>query len=424
MMMKRLVVFTKMYPYGLRETYVDTELPYLKEEFTDVCFVPYDHYGYRDEDNRLQPEWTHARALEINALTPNQPHRIWKRELRIVRMWLNEIVVGRDKWRHIRHGRLCLRRLRHAYTQSTVLAEIARNEGWTAENTLLYNYWLHYGAIIGIFLREHMGVQFQMISRAHALDMFHKDWPYPGHFLPFETAKIKACDHVYAASDHGRRFFQCTFPKWADKFRLQVLGVFDKGERDSVPSEVFTLCSATSISEMKRLHLVPELMARLSFPVRWIHYGTGRDAPIALMQETVTKHGLEDVVEFRGLRPHNEVMHTYKHEHVDLYLNVSSGETIPVAVMEPASFGIPVMATACFGTPELVDDTIGALIPVDFDLDEVAAIIAAFQADPERLLQLGKQARARVMTDFNADTNLRCWTRLLSSYLPTQPEHQ
>ena len=212
MMMKRLVVFTKMYPYGLRETYVDTELPYLKEEFTDVCFVPYDHYGYRDEDNRLQPEWTHARALEINALTPNQPHRIWKRELRIVRMWLNEIVVGRDKWRHIRHGRLCLRRLRHAYTQSTVLAEIARNEGWTAENTLLYNYWLHYGAIIGNFLLEHMALQIQMISRAQPWICSTKTGHTPGISSRLRLPRLKPAIMYMLPAITAVGFFNALFP--------------------------------------------------------------------------------------------------------------------------------------------------------------------------------------------------------------------
>lgn len=414
---KRLVVFTKQYPYGLRETYVDTELPYLTEVFDEVVFVPYDQYDYAPEGNRLKPEWANARAIAVNELGAHAGRNKLKREVRVWRMWLGEVLTGRDKWRHIKRWKLCMSRLRQAYAQSLVVGEIAEKEGWNASNTVFYNYWLHFGVFVGVFLREHLEQDFKMVSRAHALDMFHMDWPYEGHFLPFETAKIRACTHVYAASDHGRRFFVDTFPKWDDKFRLQVLGVFDKGEREYEASPVFTLCSATSISEMKRMELVPEIMSRLPFPVRWIHYGTGRENCIQLMDETVDRLGLKDQIEFRGLRAHEDVMHTYKHENIDLYINVSSGETIPVAVMEPASFGIPVFATACYGTPELVDDTVGVLVPVEFDLDEASAAIAALQANPDRLVQLGKQARERVMTQFNADVNLRNFTQLLMGYI-------
>ncbi|NMC40567.1 MAG: glycosyltransferase, partial [Bacteroidales bacterium] len=57
------------------------------------------------------------------------------------------------------------------------------------------------------------------------------------------------------------------------------------------------------------------------------------------------------------------------------FINVSSSEGVPVSVMEALSFGIPVIATDAGGTSEIVNNTNGRLIPVDFDPKDLAAII-------------------------------------------------
>jgi glycosyltransferase involved in cell wall biosynthesis len=62
----------------------------------------------------------------------------------------------------------------------------------------------------------------------------------------------------------------------------------------------------------------------------------------------------------------------------DLFVNVSETEGVPVSIMEALSAGIPVLATAVGGTPEIVDDTVGRLIDVNTDEKRLAKHIEWF----------------------------------------------
>jgi len=48
--------------------------------------------------------------------------------------------------------------------------------------------------------------------------------------------------------------------------------------------------------------------------------------------------------------PHNDVLNYYASNPVDVFINTSSSEGLPVSIMEAMSFGIPVIATNVGGT--------------------------------------------------------------------------
>ena len=61
-----------------------------------------------------------------------------------------------------------------------------------------------------------------------------------------------------------------------------------------------------------------------------------------------------------------------------MFINVSSTEGIPVSIMEAMSFGIPVIATAVGGTPEIVNNENGYLLSKDPSAKELAEVIQNF----------------------------------------------
>ena len=70
-----------------------------------------------------------------------------------------------------------------------------------------------------------------------------------------------------------------------------------------------------------------------------------------------------------------KILEYYSQNYVDLFINVSDNEGIPVSIMEAMSAGIPVVATDVGGTSEIVNEKNGYLIDVDFDPKKVAEII-------------------------------------------------
>ncbi|MTI29241.1 glycosyltransferase, partial [Xanthovirga aplysinae] len=67
--------------------------------------------------------------------------------------------------------------------------------------------------------------------------------------------------------------------------------------------------------------------------------------------------------ELKGAVPHQEVLNFYREERVDVFMNVSDTEGVPVTIMEAQSYGIPVIATAVGGTSEIVSNENGILLP-------------------------------------------------------------
>ena len=93
----------------------------------------------------------------------------------------------------------------------------------------------------------------------------------------------------------------------------------------------------------------------------------------------------------------------------------SFAEGLPVVIMESMALGRPVISTFIAGIPELVLDGVqGWLIPAG-DVDALAgAMQACLQAEPQRLLVMGRAARARVFERHLVDVEAARLKRLFS----------
>jgi glycosyltransferase involved in cell wall biosynthesis len=64
-----------------------------------------------------------------------------------------------------------------------------------------------------------------------------------------------------------------------------------------------------------------------------------------------------------------------KESNPHLFVHLSRLEGLPVSVMEAMSMGVPCIATSAGGTSELVDSTVGALLPIEVSPQDVANAI-------------------------------------------------
>ena len=117
-----------------------------------------------------------------------------------------------------------------------------------------------------------------------------------------------------------------------------------------------------------------------------------------------------------GNVPNVEVMRHYQHHPVDVFINTSSTEGgAPVAIQEAVSCGIPVIATAVGGNPELVSERNGILIRPDPTPMEIAEAIFAFLDGPEVAARKRRLSREVWMERYNADVNFRAFAERLKS---------
>ncbi|MDP9482590.1 MAG: glycosyltransferase, partial [Chloroflexota bacterium] len=74
-------------------------------------------------------------------------------------------------------------------------------------------------------------------------------------------------------------------------------------------------------------------------------------------------------------------------------------------LMEAMSAGLPVVASALSGIPELVVDGASGLTVPPGDAPAIAAALRRLHDDPELRTRLGVAARERVVAEFDVDRN-------------------
>jgi glycosyltransferase involved in cell wall biosynthesis len=137
--------------------------------------------------------------------------------------------------------------------------------------------------------------------------------------------------------------------------------------------------------------------------------GELRPAVEALIREL----GVEDVVRVLGWRRDAvDLLHA-----MDLFMLTSRFEGLPRAVLQAMAAGVPVVATAVDGTPEIVEhERTGLLVPAGRP-DEAAAAIVRLAGDSTQRTRCIEAARKRLNASFDIRVMVRRLDRLYLSLL-------
>ena len=116
------------------------------------------------------------------------------------------------------------------------------------------------------------------------------------------------------------------------------------------------------------------------------------------LEGVVADEGLQSQVRFLGYRQDARRWLAA----CDVYVNSSISEGVSLTILEAMAAGLPVVATRVGGTPEVVDESCGRLVPAR-DAQALASVLRELAGDPALCGHLGRAGRARVETQFTLD---------------------
>lgn len=188
---------------------------------------------------------------------------------------------------------------------------------------------------------------------------------------------------------------------------------FQPGESPAQPPHV--VCVARLVP-VKNLGLLLEAFADLlarGVLFRGILVGDGKSR--AELQAMHVRLGLEGTVQMVGAADQTEVLAWWQRASVAVL--TSEREGMPVSLMEAAACGVPAVAPAVGGIPELVVDGVTGLLAPAGDRPALVAALQRLLQDRELALRLGNAARNRAHKLFSishqVDRLLSLWSGLI-----------
>lgn len=377
--MTRLLIFTNEYPFdGGDSVFVEKEIKALASTFESVVVFS----ANRDPNLRMLP-------LPKGVVFGGNLFGRAKGDLRRLFRPKALAAAGRAAWGEVRSGRV---RHPRELIRAVVLglSRAGRPQVRRAledGDCVAYGFWAMGGGLAVPWLE---GVRARVV-RVHRYDLYEE--ASLSGYLPIRPFLYSRADLILAISHDAERYLAKEYRRLelADKTVLSRLGVW--GPETLVrtpPTNEFTIVSCSAVSEVKRVSLILSAVRHLAGrsgarPVRWVHFGDGPLMSDLVEAASEPTAGL--TVELRGRTANTDIIGFYRTHRVDLFVNASSSEGVPVSIMEAIAHDIPVVATDVGGTSEIVgaEHRTGELVPASISSERLAdAIHQTVNADESR----------------------------------------
>ena len=133
---------------------------------------------------------------------------------------------------------------------------------------------------------------------------------------------------------------------------------------------------------------------------RLLIVGDGPDR--ASLEEEVKRRGMANNILFLGKRRDIPLLLSMS----DLLVLPSLWEGLPMVLAEAAAAGLPVVATAVDGTPEVVEHGETGILVSPARADELASAITILLTNGDERLTMGNRARAKIHRDFDISNSV------------------
>jgi glycosyltransferase involved in cell wall biosynthesis len=409
----KLVIFTESFPFTLaaENTFLQHEIKYLLDVFKDITIVPRLAIG---DEQELNSKIIIDKSFYDNNLKNHNRSILYLKTL-ISSNFLMELFYKRSQLSIKKIKKIIKYYTTALYVKYWFKNYIVKNN-LENESLIFYTYWST-STTLGLGLLKKYYPKLKLITRAHGIDLYEERG-----FVYFRKKTLELVNSFYVVSKNASEYLTSKYPKYAFKVKFAGLGVISpafisKASRD----DVFRIVSCSSNDLNKRVELIFEGLKEIInvnkiIRIEWNHFG---DGPLLNKLRSLinTNPNNNLVVKLMGWVKNQELIEYYKNNPIDLFISTSSSEGRPVSMQEAQSCGIPILASAVGGVPEIVNLAVGLLISPDPTPNEIAEGILFFINNPEKTERMKQESIKNWKLNFNADINFKKFAnelRLLS----------
>lgn len=371
----QVLLLTAKYPYLPGEQFIESEASYWAQKAGAVQLVimPSRTPG----DRRSVPAGIRVSMLLVRTVRNRALYKLAYvlRSLFSPLFWREAPVAARAAGG--RGVRLALTSTASVLRRAATLKAYANALSPVKVPAIVYNYWFDLVAYASV--RAFRGRSVPVVARAHRYDVYAEFRSYG--YMPLKKQFRQKFHRVFAISRDAKEYLSRAYNIPQALLNVRHLGVELPGGVVR-PTSQHSSIHVISISACKAVKRIDRLIAALALlgsseanvRIRWTHYG---DGPLReeLEESAATLLGsLPNVrYEFTGLVANDELLRRLESTEVDVLVNSSESEGVPVSIMEGLARGIPTIAPAIGGIPEQIHHgRTGLLLPASFTTNDLA----------------------------------------------------
>lgn len=408
-----ILLLSGTYPYEGGEQFLHLEISILSD-FFDIYILP---CGIKTTKKIYEiPKNTYflqKEALSIMASKKNKQclaKAFFPSVLRLIEEGHNNIFhfihplgIARATWRVIR---------------AQIISQVINKIIIKKQINLIYSYWMSYEALAATIAKDQSKTNIPIISRAHGHDLY--EYANSPKYCPFQEYIIRNIDRAITISNDGEKYLKQKYCKFDKKINTSRLGVLSG--KKSLPScdGIFRIISCSSLIPLKRVHLILYCLYFIDFPIVWTHIGDGPGRKKLTRQVENFSANPHVSIKILGSITNKEVLNFYENNPVDVFINVSKSEGIPVSIMEAFSRGIPVIATSVGGTPEIIgkgEKSGGWLLPANPTAQFLATTLTKIKQNKQDFFSKRKNAFTIWEKSYNGEINFKEYAEYLLKYI-------
>ena len=403
---KVLYILSSSFPFGDKEPLIQIEVQALCNELDEVIVLSSEKIS---EKKYELPSNGHA--YYFPAKTNVVQKLLFSFQLFFSKLFWDEIKTIRFTL-NLKFSKEIFKTILSAYAEARwfkkQVRKLQKNLGLYSAENYYYAWWSRYQSI-GFSMLKVQDKKAKFFLRMHGYDLYFER--HQPAYLPFRKLLFDRANAVLFISEQGKNYIQKKFNHGYTNHHVARLGT--KNEHELPPfieSKKINVVSCSNLIPLKRVHAIIDALAVIdqNISISWVHFGTGpllNDLEKLAHQKLDVKPNVN--FDFKGFIKNSDLHLYYCNHQVDLLINVSETEGIPISIIEANSFSIPAIATDVGGVSEIVSNDNGYLIDPQNVIDSlIEALNSYISLSIEQKTALRKNARSKWKADFNSESNI------------------